>query len=433
VSRRLSRSVFLAALAALVLGAAACGGGGGGASTEKAKGPVTITFWHGQNQSAGKVIRALVDDFNRTHQDVKVDAQLGAVADSLQAKMTAALAGGKYPDVVYIFGPNVADLARSPKALDLTDAVKTQAWNWGDFFPAAREAVTIDGKVRAIPALIDSLAVVYNKRLFRKAGIAEPKAGWTWDEYRAIAKKLTNAGKGTFGTGWPGVGDEDTVWRIWPMIWDLGGDVLAPGGDQVGYGGQSGLRALTLVNQMAAQDKSVYIDKTSGTEQMYRVFNSNRMGMVPTGPWELPDIISSKVDYGVAPMPTFNGKPVTIAGPDTWMLFDNGSARARAAQEFVRWLTQPAQDARWDVQAGSLPLRRSTAAQDLWKQHVEQVKGLNTFVDALNSARVRPVIKAYPKISEAFGQSITGTLLGQQSPAAALDKAVKGGNKALQG
>jgi multiple sugar transport system substrate-binding protein len=166
---------------------------------------------------------------------------------------------------------------------------------------------------------------------------------------------------------------------------------------------------------------------------MYRVFNSNRMGMVPTGPWELPDIISSKVDYGVAPMPTFNGKPVTIAGPDTWMLFDNGSARARAAQEFVRWLTQPAQDARWDVQAGSLPLRRSTAAQDLWRQHVEQVKGLNTFVDALNSARVRPVIKAYPKISEAFGQSITGTLLGQQSPAAALDKAVKGGNKALQG
>ena len=38
----------------------------------------------------------------------------------LQGKMTAALAGGKYPDVVYIFGPNVANLARSPKALDLT-------------------------------------------------------------------------------------------------------------------------------------------------------------------------------------------------------------------------------------------------------------------------------------------------------------------------
>jgi multiple sugar transport system substrate-binding protein len=434
VSRPIRRFAILAA-ATLALVASACGGGGGGGGSTSSPGkpsaPVAITLWHGQNQSAGKVIKSLVDDFNRTHPDVKVDAEIGAPADNLYSKTTAALAGGKYPDVVYQFGPNVASLARSPKALDLTDAVKTQAWNWDDFFPAAREAVTIDGHVRAIPALIDSLAVVYNKRLFRQAGIPAPKADWRWDDYRAIAKRLTDKGKGTFGTGWPGVGDEDTVWRIWPMIWGLGGDVLAPGGKQVGYGGQSGLRALTLVNEMAAQDKSVYIDKTAGSEQMYRVFNSNRMGMVPTGPWELPDIIQSKVDYGVVPMPTFDGKPVTISGPDTWMLFDNGDARAKAAQEFVQWLTQPTQDARWDVDAGSLPLRRSTAAQSVWKDHVAKLPGLGTFVDALGVARVRPVIKAYPKISEALGQSIAGTLLGQQAPAAALQKAVDGGNKAL--
>jgi multiple sugar transport system substrate-binding protein len=435
VSRRLI-AIVLAATAALVL--AACGGGGGsdtGSSSgaKKSSAPVTITLWHGQNLIAGKVIKGLVDQFNRTHTDVKVDGQIGADADSLQAKMTAALAGGKYPDVVYIFGPNVANLARSPKALDLTEAVKTKAWNWDDFYPAARQAVTIDGKVRAIPALIDSMAVVYNKKLFRQAGIPAPKAGWTWDDYRSIAKQLTNKSKGIFGTGWPGVGDEDTVWRLWPMVWDLGGDVLAPGGKQVGYGGQPGLRSLTLLSQMATQDKSVYIDKTSGSEKMYQVFNSNRMGMVPTGPWELPQIMEAKVDYGVVPMPTFNGKPVTIAGPDTWMLFNNGDDRARAAQEFVQWLTEPAQDAQWDVAAGSLPLRRSTAAQDVWKQHVAKIEGLSTFVDALANARVRPVVQSYPKISEALGQSISGTLLGQESPPDALNKAVNGGNKALAG
>jgi multiple sugar transport system substrate-binding protein len=429
VSRRLSKCAILAATAAAALVLAACGGGDdGGSSTaaKKSSGPVTITFWHGQNQIAGKVIKGLVDDFNASHTDVKVNAQIGADADSLQGKMTAALAGGKYPDVVYIFGPNVANLARSPKALDLTEAVKTRAWNWDDFYPAARQAVTIDGKVRAIPALIDSMAVVYNKKLFSQAGIPAPKADWTWDEYREIAKKLTNKSKGMFGTGWPGVGDEDTVWRLWPMIWDLGGDVLAPGGKQVGYGGQPGLQSLTLLNEMAAKDKSVYIDKTSGSEKMYEVFNSNRMGMVPTGPWELPQIMEAKVDYGVVPMPTFTG-------PDTWMLFDNGDDRARAAQEFVQWLTAPTQDARWDVAAGSLPLRRSTAQQDVWTQHVAKIEGLSTFVDALGNARVRPVVQSYPKISEALGQSITGALLGQQSPSDALNKAVEGGNKALEG
>ncbi len=438
MSREHRKHAVVAIVVLLALVASACGGGGGGggagASSAPAGAPkqkVTITLWHGQNQSAAKVINGLVDEFNRTHPDVKVDSQIGAPADNLLSKTTAALAGGKYPDVVYQFGPNVANLARSPKALDLTDAVKTPAWNWNDFFPAAREAVTIDGRVRAIPALIDSLAVVYNKDLFRKAGIAAPKAGWTWQQYRDIARRLTDKGKGTFGTGWPGVGDEDTVWRLWPMIWNLGGDVLAPGGKQVGYGGQSGLQSLNLVSQMATQDKSVYIDKTAGSEQMYRVFANNRMGMVPTGPWELPDIIRSKVNYGVAPMPTFDGKAVTISGPDTWMLFDNGKDRARGAQEFVQWLTQPAQDARWDVEAGSLPLRHSTAAQPVWKRQVEKVNGLDTFVQALDVARVRPVIKAYPKISEALGQSIAATLLGQQAPPAALQRAVEGGNKAL--
>jgi len=257
-----------------------------------------------------------------------------------------------------------------------------------------------------------------------------PKAGWTWDDYVATARKLTDKGKGAFGTGWPATGDEDTVWRIWPMVWSAGGDVLSDDGKSVGYDDGSAEKALTTASQLAA-DKSVYLDKTTGSEQMYRVFNNGRMGMVPTGPWELPDILSAKVDYGVVPMPTYGGKQVTISGPDTWMLFDNGSARSKAVTTFAEWLTQPAQDAVWDIDAGSLPLRKSSAAQPVWKAHAKQVNGVQDFVDALSTARVRPVIKGYPKLSEAFGRSIAAVLLGQSSPQAGLSSAVSGGNKAL--
>ena len=421
------------AITTLALFVAGCGGSddGGGSSGTKSGEPVKITFWHGQNQIAGKTINQLVDKFNASHPKIKVDSQIGTVADGLLEKTTAALAGGEYPDVVYQFGPNVANLARSPKALDLTEDVKDPSWNWDDFFPAAQDAVTVDGKVRAIPALIDSLAVVYNKKLFKQAGIEPPKAGWTWDDYRSIAQKLTDSSKGTFGTGWPGVGDEDTVWRIWPMIWSAGGDVLDSSGDKVGYDGESGQKSLEAIRAMAVDDKSVYIDKTAGSEKMYSVFNNNRMGMVPTGPWELPEIIDSKIDYGVVPMPTFGGDEVTISGPDTWMLFDNGKEKAAAAKEFVKWLTQPEQDAVWDVKAGSLPLRKSTAEQPVWKDNVNSVEGLQTFVDVLENARVRPTIQNYPQVSEAMGKAIASVLLGQASTDEALKRAVDGGNAAL--
>ena len=165
---------------------------------------------------------------------------------------------------------------------------------------------------------------------------------------------------------------------------------------------------------------------------MYGVFNNGRMGMVPTGPWQLPEIIDNKVDYGVVPMPTFGGEPVTISGPDTWMVFDNGDDRAAAAKEFVRWLTQPEQDAVWDVKAGSLPLRASSAEQPVWTDHVKEVEGLQTFVDVLENARVRPVIQQYPQVSEAMGKAIASVLLGQASPDEALQSAVDGGNAALE-
>jgi multiple sugar transport system substrate-binding protein len=320
---------------------------------------------------------------------------------------------------------------RSPKVADLTDAVKEPGWDWNDVYPAARAATTVNGRVRAAPALIDDLAVVYNKKLFQAAGVPEPKPGWTWNDFRAIAKQMTDKSKGVFGTGWPGVGDEDTVWRIWPLVWQGGGDVAAQNGKSVGFDGPSGLNALTLVNDMAVKDKSVYVDVKPDSEQLYNVFNSGKMAMVPTGPWQLPEITEAKIDYGVVPMPSFTGKPTTISGPDTWMVLDNGEARKKAAIEFVKWLGQPAQDAVWDQKAGSLPLRKKTLEEPQWKTALSDTPGLDVFVNELANARVRPALRAYPKLSQAMGQSIASVLLGKASPQDALQRAVQAGNTAL--
>ncbi len=76
---------------------------------------------------------------------------------------------------------------------------------------------------------------VYNRKLFRQAGVPYPKAGWTWDDFVRTARLLTDPRRGTFGTSWPGTGDEDTVWRLWPLVWDLGGEVIAPDGHSIGF------------------------------------------------------------------------------------------------------------------------------------------------------------------------------------------------------
>ncbi|GAA2633436.1 ABC transporter substrate-binding protein [Streptomyces axinellae] len=392
-------------------------------------GRVTIEMWHGQNDTARAVLKRLAADFERTHPHIRIDLGGGVLADAMLQKITAALASGAYPDIAYVFGSDLANVARSPETVDLTGRLGSDKVPWKNYWPSARAAVTINDRVRASPAVLDALAVVCNKKLFQEAGIPLPEAGWTWDDFIEIAKKLTDKAGGRFGTGWPGTGDEDTVWRIWPLLWDLGGDFMGEDGRSIGFAGQ-GARALGVVRDLA-RDKSVYIDPKPGSEQLYQVFNSGRMGMVPTGPWQLPDIRTAKIDYHVAPLPSFSGKPVTISGPDTWTLFDNGPARSKAARTFINWLAQPAQDVRWGVEAGSLPLSRTAEAEPVWRKHTKSVEGLTVFTKALETARVRPAHPAYPQVSQALGQAITSVLLGRSTPAAAMRSCAESANAAL--
>jgi multiple sugar transport system substrate-binding protein len=421
------RILIAAALAAALL-VAGCGGGDGGGGTSSA-GVTTIHFWHGQTDPVDKDVDKLVAEFNRTHPKIKVVTDGGGgVADQMVQKVTAALAGGAAPDIAYIFGSDVANLARSPKVADLTDAVKRPGVNFDEFWPGARAVVTVDGRVRALPALVDDLAVVYNKKLFKEAGLPAPSPDWTWDDFRATAAKLTNKDKGVFGTGWPGVGDEDCVWRLWPMVWQLGGDILSQDGKTVGFSGPSGEKSLSLIYDMAAVDKSIYVDTTPGSEKMMRVFANNKMGMMPTGPWALPDF--EGVDYGVVRLPSFTSEHTTITGPDTWMVFDNGDARKKAATEFVLWLTAAKQDLQWAMASGNLPLRSSTLEQPDGAAYLKKW-GTGEFLKQLEVAHARPSVASYPEVSKAVGQALTGVLLGRKQPKAALDEAVQASNSSL--
>ncbi|MEL3944046.1 MULTISPECIES: ABC transporter substrate-binding protein [Streptomyces] len=415
----------VAAAAGGVLAGCAPGAGDGVGSD----GRVTIQMWHGQTDLAAKVIKSLAAEFERGHPDIRVDLGGGVLADAMLQKVTAALAAGSYPDIAYVFGSDLASVARSPQVVDLTAHVRRGPTPWKNYWAPARDAVTVNGRVRALPALLDCLAVVCNKKLFADAGLDLPEAGWTWREFTDTARRLTDPGKGRFGTGWPGTGDEDTVWRLWPLVWDLGGDVIADDGRSIGFA-KAGVRALEVVQDLA-RDKSVYLDPKPGSEQMYQVFLSGRMGMVVTAPWQLPDIRQAKMDYHVVPLPSFSRRPMTISGPDTWTLFDNGEARTKAARTFVTWLTQPAQDSRWDVEAGSLPLSRRSEDRPAWRAHATRTPGLSVFTEAVSSARVRPVHPAYPRVSRALGQAIVSVLLGRSSPADAVRRCADESNAAL--
>jgi multiple sugar transport system substrate-binding protein len=422
------RRLCIAVTVLLAFTLAACGGGGSSSS-----GPTEIAVWHGYQDTEGDVFKKMVARYNQEHPDVKV-SELYSSNDLVLQKVLTAVRGNSAPDVAYMFGSWSPNIAKIPQLVDMKEAVSAPEWKWDDFYPAEREAATVGDKVVGVPALVDNLAIVYNKKLFADAGIAPPTPQWTWDDFRAAAAKLTDPSKGQYGWLIPADGSEDTVWHYLPMLWEAGGDILSPDNQHAIFNSEAGIRALTVLQQMAVTDKSLYLDTTNETGP--KLMNSGKVGMLVTGPWDLSQF--SDIEYGVQVMPTFAGSTgghQTIAGPDNWVVFNNGDAKKKAALDFVQWLTAPEQVKEFSLETGDLPIR-SSVGQDkaVLDKLNENVPGTSTFVENLdNVKKVRPQVEQYPAISEALGQAIVAVMLGKDEPKAALDGAAKAADDALAG
>jgi multiple sugar transport system substrate-binding protein len=422
IARRAVVACVLAFVLALLL-AAGCGGNSSSPSGAASPGGSgTLTLWHGYTDIERAGVEHEVAAYDATNPPWKVNAVFSGNNDYVLQKLLTSLAAGKAPDITYQYGSSMANLVRSPKLVDLTPYINdTPSFNWNDFFPAVRLAATVNGKVMGVPALVDNLALVYNKKLFDQAGVAYPTANWTWADFRAAAAKLTNASAKQFGWAYVNDGSEDTVWRFLALLWQAGGDLLTPDNTKAAFNSPAGLKAMTLLSDMANQDHSIYLD--SGNGNYLNLFNANKIAMLWTGPWDISSI-NSNISFGVQILPA-DVSHATIAGPDNWVLINNGTDRVNGAWKFMTWFLSPAEHLKFCIATGDLPLRTSETKLPEYKSvFLKKYPADAVFVANLaNVTKARPNIPTYPKISSDLGQAVQAVLLGKLTPQQALTQA----------
>jgi multiple sugar transport system substrate-binding protein len=415
------------ALASLLvaLGLAACGSSGSSSSGSG------LAIWEGYTGAEAKAFAHLLSVWNARNPSEKVTSLYVNNDDSLQKVLTA-VRGGSLPDIAYLYGSWAPNVAQIPQVVNLTKVVQRPAVNWSDFWVGERDVATVNGKVIGIPALVDNLAVVYNKALFAKAHLPLPTPDWTWSQFAADAKALTDPAAKQFGTAYVTPGTEDTVWHWEALLWEAGGSILAPDGKKAAFDSPAGLMSLDTLRQMAVTDHSMYLDPTDSAYA--NVFNSGKIGMLVTGPWDLSGF--PNVHYGVQIMPAYpgtSGGHQTISGPDNWVIFNNGAAKVAAAEKFLLWLTATAQSSYFSLHTGDLPIRKSVADAAGFDQKMNAaLPDVDTFIANLgNVKQARPQTPLYPKVSQILGNMIVSVLLGKSQPSAALSSAAQQVNQAL--
>lgn len=418
------RLATIAAAAALVVVPACSGDSGSGSSSgsggsgSASRSPVVV--WHGYTDVEATTFTQLGREWNQAHPNQQVRVTFSGGNDDALKKTLASFVSGKAPGVAYEFGSSITTLAARHQTQDLSPLVKNPSFNWNDFFPATRQAATTpDGKTYGIPALVDNLSLVYNKKLFDAAGVSYPTPDWTWTDFQNAARKLTNQAKHQYGWAYVNDGSEDTVWRFIALLWQAGGDLLTPDNKKAAFDSPAGLDAMRLLHDMSVTDHSVYLD--TGDGQYLNLFSSGKIGMLWTGPWDLSGI-DKKISYGTEILP---GKVThaTIAGPDYYMMFDKDDRDT--AWAFLQWVVSPEVHLRFATATGDLPLRQSETRLPGYQEFLKRYPGDKVFVDNLakNVTKSRPNIPAYPKISQVIGVAVQSVLLGKAQPEAALKQA----------
>ena len=424
----MKRSWKVVPLVFMLLAACTGGGGGGGASGGK----IHLVMWMGYtppppvNTSQEYVsLQSLVKAFERTHPNITIDVQYVNNDYALQ-KVTVALQGNKQPDISYQYGTSMPQLASTPKLVDLTGRVKAAGYDYNDFFPGERAVGVLNGKVLGVPALVDNLAVVYNKDLFAKAGLKPPSPNWTWSDLVADAKAISDPASKVFGLAYPSDGSEATVWVYEAMLWEAGGNILTTDNKKAAFNSAAGVEALSTLRKME-QDGSLYLDFNPDAGKTEDLFNSNHIGMLITAPWDLPSFPNAH--YSVQFMPSFQpgGNHETIAGPDNWVIFDNGEQHVNAAWEFLSYMTSTQQVLQDSMATGHLPTRNSVLQEPGFVDKFNtKFPGEGTFTENLkNLVKARPQIPQYPRVSTALGQAIVSGIQGKGSPQDLLNAAAQ--------
>jgi multiple sugar transport system substrate-binding protein len=186
-ARRVSRRSVVAAVAATALALTGCSGGDGDKPAEKPTGPVTIKVWAWYPEFQG-----VVDNFNATHTDVKIEWTNAGTGQDQYTKLQTALKAGKgAPDVAMLELQEIPTFALTKHLVDLgkygANSVK------GDYVEWAWKQVSSGEQVYAIPVDAGPMAMMYREDIFSKYGLTVPK---TWDEYKQQAEKLKTASAG---------------------------------------------------------------------------------------------------------------------------------------------------------------------------------------------------------------------------------------------
>ncbi|SCG37753.1 ABC transporter substrate-binding protein [Micromonospora coxensis] len=267
--------ITVAVVAALGLTATGCSS----SSDTKSDGPVTLTYamWQQDQVAAFEKIFA---EFTRQNPEISVKIQLTPFAQYFAKRQNEA-ANGTLPDVFWLNPYHFPLYASEGVIAPIDEKVSRSGFDLDAIPEGMRSMYSWDGKLYSLPNNRTVIVVYYNKDLFAKAKLPEPKPSWTWQEFQDTARKLTDPEAGVYGTA---VSLDQGHVGVQTTIPQAGGYVLSPDKSKTGFGDPKTVAGVRYLTDMIANGSAPKLSTTAQTD-MNSLFFSSKVAMLYQGSW----------------------------------------------------------------------------------------------------------------------------------------------------
>jgi multiple sugar transport system substrate-binding protein len=282
-----------------------------------------------------------------------------------------------------------------------------------------------------LPIETGPVALFYNTSIFKKAGIGAPPK--TWDEYVAIAKKVTNLDQKIFATTGTMSAEPPTnlTYDVYPLIYQAGGDVIDEATNKAVFNSAAGVKAIQwYVDLMNVHKVSVPGILSNGEKEKRANFAAGNIAMMFEGSFgiSIQHQMNPSLQFDVAPMPKDATTGTVVRGAVNCMTTQ--AKNKEAAWKFLRWMHGPAGIELWSKGSGSFPSRKDVAEQAWFKDK----KLFQVFVQQLLLPNAKSPNLGMPnavQLNKVLTVEIQNVLQGKKAVKPALDDAAAEWNKVL--
>lgn len=345
---KLTRTLAGIAAAALIVPLAACGGSGnGGTATAEgipAKGTddgTEITLW--TRSPLERQAKNVVEAYNKSHKNqVKLEI---IPNDDMEGKVGGASQTDSLPDIL------AGDVVRIPYWASegiFTDITKQIDGldNKADLQQGHIEAGTVDGAEYTLPFVTDVSVMVWNKNLYKEAGLDPEQGPKSIDQFVEQAKKVAALNKdGVAGSYLAGQSGGALVFDLFPSVWADGESVMNKDGSEATLDNDSMKGVLDAYKELANTTNGLGAGSKEETGATWTApFANGKIGVMPYPNTSTTALFDAEKDggfeVGVAPIPgTKEGKTSTFLGGDA-MGISKDSKHVAQAWNFLYWLMQ---------------------------------------------------------------------------------------------